>query len=165
MESTILESLLSVNNDVRKQAEATLETERTTNPARLMNLFFDGMKTEKQEIAQLSCVLFKKFFLDGTQQLSTEDLETMKDTIMNTIDFNQPLPLLKRKGDIISKIYSKQNKNEDLLKLIIDWSKLDNQTGRVFSMYVFEVLADCHLTPEQLSLYKDSFLGIFTSSF
>ena len=31
-------------------------------------------------------------------------------------------------------------------------------------MYVFEVLADCHLTEEQLTAYKDNFIGIFTSS-
>ena len=31
-------------------------------------------------------------------------------------------------------------------------------------MYVFEVLADCHLTPEQLTAYKDSFMTIFSKS-
>jgi hypothetical protein len=39
--------------------------------------------------------------------MDSSDLEHMKVTIMQTLDFNQPLPLLKRKGDIISKIYSK----------------------------------------------------------
>jgi hypothetical protein len=28
-------------------------------------------------------------------------------------------------------------------------------------MYVFEILSECHLTPEQLSQYKDSFYSIF----
>jgi hypothetical protein len=32
-------------------------------------------------------------------------------------------------------------------------------------MYVFEVLSDCHLTPEQLTAYKDSFMTIFSKSF
>jgi hypothetical protein len=72
----------------------------------------------------------------------------MKSTIMNTLDFNQPLMLLKRKGDIISKIYSKQNKSEDLLTLLVEWASSDNSIGRQFSMYIFEVLSDCHLTPE-----------------
>ena len=31
-------------------------------------------------------------------------------------------------------------------------------------MYLFEVLSDCHLTPEQLSAYKDNFMGIFAKS-
>lgn len=56
--------------------------------------------------------------------------------------------LLKRKGDIISKIFSKQDKNTDLLNMVIEWAKQDNIVGRQFSMYVFEVLADCHLTAE-----------------
>ena len=32
-------------------------------------------------------------------------------------------------------------------------------------MYLFEVLSDCHLTPEQLTAYKDSFMTIFSKSF
>ena len=32
-------------------------------------------------------------------------------------------------------------------------------------MYLFEVLSDCHLTPEQLTTYKDSFMTIFSKSF
>ena len=31
-------------------------------------------------------------------------------------------------------------------------------------MYVFEVLSDCHLTGEQLTAYKDSFMTIFSKS-
>jgi hypothetical protein len=71
------------------------------------------------------------------------------------------LTILKRKGDIISKIYAKQGKNEDLLKMLVEWSQSESSIGRQFSMYVFEVLSDCHLTPEQLSTYKDSFMTIF----
>lgn len=32
-------------------------------------------------------------------------------------------------------------------------------------MYLFEVLSDCHLTPEQLNSYKDSFMSLFSKSF
>ena len=166
MEHNILESLLSTNNDVRKGAESLLENERNANPTHLINVFLEGMKKDNLEIASLACVLFKKYFLDDrrAEGISGDDLETMKTTIMSTLDFTQPLMLLKRKGDIISKIFSKQNKNEDLLKMLIEWAKQDNNTGRQFSMYVFEVLADCHLSPEQLAAYKDSFVSIFTSS-
>jgi hypothetical protein len=53
--------------------------------------------------------MYKKLFLDDSrsENLSESDLEIMKTTIMNTMDFNQSLTLLKRKGDIISKIYAK----------------------------------------------------------
>ena len=56
------------------------------------------------------------------------------------------------------------NKNEDLLKLLVEWAQSENNTGRQFSMYVFEVLSDCHLTVEQLKKYKDSFMTIFSKS-
>lgn len=86
------------------------------------------MQSEKQEVASLSCILFKKYFLDdrSAESISESDLETMKTTIMSTLNFNQPLPLLKRKGDLISKIFAKQNKNEDLLNLLVEWAGSDN---------------------------------------
>ena len=89
----------------------------------------------------------------------------MKTTIMSTMDFEQPLTLLKRKGDIISKIFAKQNKNEELLKVLVQWAQAENVKSRQFAMYLFEVLSDCHLTPEQLTNYKDSFMTIFAQSF
>lgn len=68
--------------------------------------------------------MYKKLFLDDSrsESISVSDLEVMKSTVMSTMDFNQPLTLLKRKGDIISKIYAKQNQSEDLLKLLVEWA-------------------------------------------
>ena len=84
-----------------------------------------GMTRDKLEEASLSCVLFKKYFLDDKRaegSVSESDLEQMRATVMSTLDFTQPLLILKRKGDILSKIYSKQGKNEDLLKLLAEWA-------------------------------------------
>lgn len=124
--------------------------ERTSNPSNLLNILVEGMKNQEQTIAQLAALMYKKLFLDDSrsEEISADDLEMMKQTVMNTMDFNQPMTLLKRKGDIISKIYAKQNKSEDLLKLLVEWAQSDNVTSRQFAMYLFEVLSDCHLTPE-----------------
>jgi hypothetical protein len=53
-------------------------------------MFLNGMRKESLEVASLSCVLFKKYFLDDkrTEGISNEDLEQMKSTIMGTLDFN-----------------------------------------------------------------------------
>ena len=48
--------------------------------------------------------------------------------------------------------------------MLVDWAQSDNNNGREFSMYVFEVLSDCHLSTEQLTTYKDSFMNIFAKS-
>ena len=78
----------------------------------------------------------------------------MKGEVLATIDFNgNSLQVLKRKGDLISKIYSKQDKSEDLLKLLVEWASSEVSNSRVFALYVFEVLSDCHLTPEQMTKY------------
>lgn len=67
MESNILEQLLSSENTARRNAESYLETERNSNPANLINLFIEGMKKENIGVASLSCVLFKKYFLDDAR--------------------------------------------------------------------------------------------------
>lgn len=84
---------------------------------------------------------------------------------MDSLDFKtQPLLLLKRKGDIISKIFALQNKNEDLLKLLVGWAQSDDAVSKQFAMYVFEILSECHLTPQQLKAYNTSFFTIFEKS-
>lgn len=124
------------------------------------------MKAETIEVTSLSCILLKKYYLDDkrAEGLTNEDLEQIKCTVMGILDFSQPLIILKRKGDIISKIFARQGKNQDLLNQLVDWAKSESSTGRQFSMYVFEVLSDCHLTPDQLTSYKDSFMSIFAKS-
>jgi hypothetical protein len=50
---------------------------------------------------------------------------------MDSLDFQtQPLILLRRKGDIISKIFSLQNKNEELLKLLVGWAESENVVSK-----------------------------------
>jgi hypothetical protein len=71
---------------------------------------------------------------------------------------------LKRKGDIMAKLFAQQNKNEDLLKLLVEWAQNENTSSRLFSMYVFEVVSDCHLTTEQLKNYRDNLMTVFTKS-
>ena len=90
MENNILECLLSTDNEIRKNAEVKMENERNSNPTALVNLFIEGMKQEKIDVASLSCVLFKKYFLDDrrSEGMKEEDLEQMRQTVLNTLDFN-----------------------------------------------------------------------------
>jgi len=72
-----------------------------------MQLFSANLKSDKPEVAQISCVLFKKYFLDNSEGVSSADFDQMLQVVMDSLDFQtQPLILLRRKGDIISKIYS-----------------------------------------------------------
>lgn len=128
-------------------------------------MFIQNMKNESVEIAQISCVLFKKYFLDNSEGITESDFEMMKQAVMDSLDFNsQPLLLLKRKGDVISKIFSLQGQNEQLLTLLVQWAQSDNVVSKQFAMYVFEILSECHLSNEQLKKHKDSFFTIFDQS-
>lgn len=54
--------------------------------------------------------------------------------------------LLKRKGDLISKIFTLQNKNEELLGLLVNWAQSEDDMSKQFAMYVFEKQTECHLS-------------------
>jgi hypothetical protein len=47
------------------------------------------MKNQNIDVSTISCVLFKKYFLDDRRAEGTtiEELETMKSTVMATLDF------------------------------------------------------------------------------
>jgi len=94
---------------IRKRAEEAIMTQRDQNPQNLLTILIEGMKSEDSAIAQLAAVMYKKLFLDDarSENLSAADLEIMKQSIMATVNFTQSITLLKRKGDIISKIFSK----------------------------------------------------------
>ena len=108
MESNILEQLLSNDSNTRRNAEENLNRLRNENPANLANTLIEGMKNSKSEITQLSSVVYKKLFLDDSRAstLNNEDLEAMKAQVMGTMDFAQPIQTLKRKGDILAKIFA-----------------------------------------------------------
>lgn len=163
--SNLLQDILVADNTVRQRAETELNNQRQSNPAALLQLFTANLKSEKVEVAQVSCVLFKKYFLDNSEGISSTDFDQMLQVVMDSLDFKtQPLLLLKRKGDIISKIFTLQNKNEDLLKLLVGWAQSDDAVSKQFAMYVFEILSECHLTPQQLKAYNTSFFTIFEKS-
>lgn len=108
MESNILEQLLSNDSVARRNAEETLNQLRNESPANLSNTLIEGMKSSKSEITQLSSVVYKKLFLDDARaaSLNNDDLEMMKAQVMGTMDFSQPMLTLKRKGDILAKIFA-----------------------------------------------------------
>ena len=107
METTnLIKDLLQADNTIRQRAETQLNDQRSSNPGALMQLFIANMRSGETEVAMISCVLFKKYFLDNTEGVDPSDLESMKMAVLTSLDFKtQQLPLLKRKGDLISKVF------------------------------------------------------------
>ena len=123
------------------------------------------MSSEKADVAQIACVLFKKYFLDNTEGVNPSDYAAMQEAVLQSLDFkNQNMVLLKRKGDFISKVFTLQNKNEQLLSLLVEWAQSEDIQSKQFAMYIFEKQTECHLSDEQLMTYKDSFYTIFEKS-
>ena len=126
-----------------------------------------GGLSSTPEVAVLCCVLLKKYFLDprSTANLSPEDLERLKASVEASFDFeNQPLHLLKRKGDVLSKLYSKLNKKQELLQWLTSQCSNESAKVRQFAMYVLETLSEVELSSEELSGAKDQFTAIFSQA-
>ena len=120
METTFQE-LLSADNTIRQRAEANIQNEYSSNPAQLASALIAGQGAS-EEVATLCCVLLKKYFLDirATQTLTPEQLETLKQSIEGSLDFeNQKMNLLKRKGDVLSKIYSKLEQKDVFVQYLV----------------------------------------------
>ena len=162
METTFQE-LLSADNTVRQRAEANISNEFASNPSQLAQALIAGLTTST-EVATLCCVLLKKYFLDVRSQanLSAADLEGLKAAIEGSLDFdNQPMVLLKRKGDVLSKIYSKLEKKDVFVQYLVTLCSSDSAKCRQFAMYVFEILSEMHLSSEELQGAKSQFMQIF----
>jgi hypothetical protein len=157
----LLQDILGADNTVRQRAETELNSQRASNPGSLLQLFITNMSSDKTEVAQISCILFKKYFLDNTEGVNPGDYEQMLQAVMQSLDFKQPMLLLKRKGDLISKLFMLQNKNEQLLGQLVEWAQSDDAVSKQFAMYIFEKQTECHLSDEQLKTHKDSFFTIF----
>lgn len=113
--------LLSGDNAIRQRAEAQLNEQSTANPAMLASNLIQGMQSSEEQVSMMCLILIKKYFLDVTckTQLSETDLEALRQAVMSSIEFEkQPLLMLKRKADVLSKVYYRMNKNEDLFTYI-----------------------------------------------
>lgn len=83
-------------------------------------------KDSPVEVAMLCCVLLKKYFLDSrpnngiaVTELSESDLTSVLQSVSATFDFDtQPLMLLKRKGEVLAKLYSKLGQQNQFIQFL-----------------------------------------------
>lgn len=78
---------------------------------------------DKPEVATMCCVLLKKYFLDSraTNKLEPAQLNELLQAVQSSIQTNlseQPLHLLKRKGDVLVRTYTNLNRSSELLAML-----------------------------------------------
>jgi len=87
----------------------------------------------------------------------------MKQLIIEGLDFAQPFPILKRKGDILLKISLKEGQIDELLNQLHLWTQEEMAIKKQLGFYLFEVVSE-NLNEEQIVKYKDTFMKIFAES-
>lgn len=66
----------------------------------------------------------KKYFLDNTEGVSPDDHEQIKKAILGSLDFgSQTLLTLKRKADLLAKIFKLQGQSQQLLEMLVAWAQ------------------------------------------
>ena len=86
-------------------------------------------------------------------------MESLKTAVESSLDFeNQPMILLKRKGDVLTKIYAKLEKKDVFVQYLVTLCGSESVKCRQFAMYVFEILSEMHLSSEELSGAKGQFM-------
>ena len=170
MQSTFTE-LLNADNEVRRRAEEKIKTEHTANPAAFAQQLIAGLaKDSPQEVATLCCVLLKKYFLDARPnsevqitELSDADATQLLQSVTDTFDFEaQPLMLLKRKGEVLAKLYSRLGQQTQFIQFLAQETAQPQEKRRQFAMYGFEIMSELHLTEEQMTSNKKDFQAIFS---
>lgn len=149
------QELLSADNGIRQRAEAKIKDEFEKDPKSLASQLTQGLsQSSSQDQAMYACALLKKYFLDATSKssLTPSDLEILKQAILASIDFpSEPLVLLKRKCDLLSKIFSKLEQNTHFVQYLVPLCDSADVKSRQFALYAFEILSEMHLSAEELT--------------
>lgn len=85
--TNLVQAILGADNTARQRAETQMNSQRSTDAAGLMQLFMNNMKSDQTEVAQVSCVLFKKYFLENSEGVSPSDLQQMQEAVMASLNF------------------------------------------------------------------------------
>lgn len=166
---TLLQDVLSADNSARVRAEQEFAKKLSDSPDDLAQLFLSNLSNADEAVAQMACVLFKKYFLDVEEpKLQEAAFGKMCEAVLGSVEFkNQKLLTLKRKAEILAKVYKLQNKSEELLQLIVsqNWAADGAEPlSKQFALYLFEKQAECHLAPEQVKTHAKSFLTVFANN-
>ena len=149
MDSINFQELLSGDNTTRNRAESAIKDLSSSEPNTLATLLLQGVSKEQPaEVQMIACVILKKYFLDPLAkiQLPAADLESIKTAIQESVDISsQSLLVLKRKADILSKIFSKLEQNQLFFQSLSALFESEDQKSREFALYGFEIMSEMSL--------------------
>lgn len=174
----VIQNLQSNLNEVRTQAETTLKQMRAEQARALFSGLVEVIESAgNPELKPITCLLLKKYYLDGRaeeeslEQLTLDDISALKQRIKGTLNFEaEPMNLLRRKAEIICKLHKKEESYGELVQQMgqlagQEASNADSIVkGKQFAMYMFELLSEYHLPQEQIVANSNHFMLLFSQS-
>ena len=85
---TLLQDVLSADNTARVRAEQEFAKKLADSPDDLAQLFLSNLANGDEAVAQMACVLFKKYFLDVEEpKLSEAAFSKMCEAVLASVEF------------------------------------------------------------------------------
>jgi hypothetical protein len=160
----LFEDLMSGDKDTRTRAESKFQEIKQINLADGLQIFVEGMKCEKPQVAQLAALMLKKTYLDDSEMmknLKDDQIFLMKQTVKQFLNFEGDWKTLQRLGEVLGKLYSisdLKNSFDDVL----NWFKTENLTSQRFANFMIEVMCDIQLLKDDIiKVSVDEFISIF----
>lgn len=125
--SSLIDGLLSADNQQRQAAEATMKQLRESNGEDLLHALLTYAVADREESkASLALLMIKKQYLDDRPeeeklwQTSQPHLFALRDQVSLSLNFQaQSNQILKRKADIICKCYRKLDSYPEMIQNLV----------------------------------------------
>lgn len=176
--ATIVDGILSANNEQRQQAEAAIKTARATNGQGFLEqiIVYTSSQNDDQRVS-FALILLKKLYLDDREeekdqwQMSSDQITTLKNTVSASINFAaDSINVLRKKAEIICKCFKKLETYEEMIQNLVsllkatDGDQAELVKKKQFAMYNFEILSEYHLSQELIVAHSADFIQLFTQT-
>jgi len=160
----LFEDLMSGDKETRTGAEAKFQEIKKINIPDSLQIFVEGMKSEKPQVAQLSSLMLKKTYLDDSEMMKNlreEHILLIKQTVKQFINFNGDWKTLQRIGEVLGKLYSISDLKSSF-EDVLSWFKSENVTSQRFANFLIEVMCDLQILKDDIiKVSVDDFISIF----
>lgn len=169
----IVESVISPNNAVRNEAEASLEKVCKENPkATLAGLL--QIAKQNPGLADLSFMLILKKIVtqkDVNGQLGTDDyVSTVRISVEMVADTRTSLTTMRRVSEILVQIYrgitedesaSVQSQMDQFFEVVNQFNTSSHKNHKLFVLYTLQTFAEYSFNPDLLHKFSQSFAKYF----
>ena len=162
----IFKSIMSNDNDIRKNAEETIQNQKNLPFNEALNFFMEGINNSDEKISQMAALLFKKTFLEDERFLKSLNTETAENLVNQIfyplVSHEKNWKFLERIAENIAKLYTVADLKNSLNQIVLLFGN-ENPIIRQFAIFLLDATADLNLIKEEVVISSiDHFKDLFS---